>query len=252
MYIEKRLQSLTFVLFLVIFATFQIGGCRREPKPPIVPAPTPSPQPSANACNCSVQSMWCTEGVATCWDVDCDPVPYKDGRCGLYSGPAIPQPLRSNAAELFGLSFSSYEKAIKSSGGGPDAEIWARITEKAASEDIANAVKYMTNDFLYISLGHDFKALTIDGPSGDCKIISVSDKTATLALVDAVRTGTMQAIERSNPASVKGPINAFFKQNPGYKPKNLGYCYSENNPTTPTECIGNALERRLELLVGTK
>jgi len=248
---RRRLQRLTFVIFLVIVATFQIGGCRR-PKPPPVPVPTPSPTVSPNACNCSIQSLVCSVGTSTCVAVECDPVAYKDGRCSSYGGPAIPQPLRSDTAELFGLSFSSYEGAIQSSSGGPDAETWDRITKEAPSEDIANAVKYMTNDFLYISLGHDFKALTIDGLSGACEIASVSDKTAALLLVNAIKTGTMQALEESNPASVKGPIDAFFKQYPSYKPNNPGYCYSENNPGTPMDCIGGALEIRLGLLVGTQ
>jgi len=40
------------------------------------------------------------------------------------------------------------------------------IISNSPSEAIAHAVRYMTNDFLYISFGYDFKALSQEGLSG--------------------------------------------------------------------------------------
>jgi hypothetical protein len=179
-------------------------------------------------------------------------VDYKDGKCFLYDSVPIAQPMRSTTAKLFDLSFSSYEGAIKSGSGGPDMKSWDMIDKNPPSEDIAKAIKAMTNDFLYISLGNDFKALTIEGPWGACEVASVPNKVATLALVDAIKNGTMHAIEKGNPAEVKAPIENFFEKHSDYLPNNPGYCYSENNPGTPADCISDALEQRLALLVGSK
>jgi len=240
----KRFYRLTFVLFIVFAATLQIGGCK---KPPITPVPGPK-------CNCSLVSLVCSVGVSTCVSVPCIPENNMNGRCSSYTidMPPIPQPQRSIAVKLFNLSFSSYEGAIKAGSGGPDEKSWAMIEKDAPSEKTANVVKAMTNDFLYISLGNDFKALTVDGLQGACEIDSVPNKMATLALVDAVKKGTMLAVEKNNPTEVKAPIMKFFEKYTNYKPNNPGFCYSENNPGTPMDCIGDALEKRLELLVGTK
>jgi len=237
----KKYWKVLGVLLLVILV-LPLVNCDDDPKPP----------PPTNLCTCTQYNLICTEGVSTCWASPCQRVDYKDGKCFLYEMVPIPQPMRSTTAKLFDLSFSSYEGAIKSGSGGSDETSWAMIAKDAPSEDIANAVKAMTNDFLYISLGNDFKALTIEGPWGACEIASVPNKEATMALVEAVKKGSMQAIEKGNPSEVKAPINAFFKKYPDYKPNNPGYCYSENNPGTPADCIGNALEQRLALLVGTK
>jgi len=51
---------------------------------------------------------------------------------------------------------------------------------------------------------------------------------------------------------VKAPISEFFKKFPDYKPNNPGFCYSERNPETAAQCIGNVLEKRLQLLIGTQ
>jgi len=49
---------------------------------------------------------------------------------------------------------------------------------------------------------------------------------------------------------VKAPISEFFKKFPDYKPPR--FCYSERNPETAAQCIGNVLEKRLQLLIGTQ
>jgi len=237
----KRYWKVLGILLLVILV-LPLVNCDETPKPP--PPPT-------NQCTCTQYNLICTEGVSTCWASPCQRVDYKDGKCFLYDSVPIPQPLRATVAESFDLSLSSYEGAIKTGSGGPDEKSWAMIAKDAPSEDIAKTIKAMTNDFLYISLGNDFKALTIEGPWGACEVASVPNKEATLALVDAVKQGTMFAIEKGNPSEVKAPINAFFKQYPDYKPNNPGYCYSEKNPGTSADCIGDALEQRLGLLVAS-
>ena len=245
---RTRAERLTFILFLVFVATIQIGGCKRDPAPP-VPIPTPSPAPNPT-CNCDTQGLVCNNGTATCAPIECERAAYKDGVCSGYGGPAVPEPLRTDTAKLFGITFSSYQDAIKSGGGRPDAKMWDAITKNAPSENIANAVTYMTNDFIYISLAQDVNVLTPKGFSGACEITSVSDKKATLGLIEAIKSGTILALQKSDPASVRAPIDEFFKKNPNFKPTNPGFCYSETNPETPAQCIGDALEKRLQLLIG--
>lgn len=248
----KYLTRISLIVLLVSVAVFQIGGCNKNPSPPIEPRPTASPAPAGTTCNCSVYDLVCTMGISTCVETDCERVVYKDGVCSLYSGPAVPEPLRADTAELFDIAFSSYQEAVKTGNDSPDANSWAIINDKAPNEEIANAVRYMTNDFLYISLARDFKVLTHSGLSGDCGFVSVSDKNKAASLIEAIKTGTMNGVKNGTPASVKKTLNAFFADNPDFKPVNQGYCYSGGNAGTPADCIGRALESRIKVLLGIK
>lgn len=234
-----------FGIVLLVILTLPLINCEEKP----------IPQPTGNPCNCTQYDLICTEGVSTCMAVPCQRTDYKDGKCFLYGSidlPPITQPQRAAVVKLFNLSFTSYEGAVKAGGGPPNKKAQAMIQRDAPSEKVANAVKAMTNDFLYIALGNDFKALTLNGPWGACEIASVPDAAATLALVKALRRGTMTAIAKNNPAAVKAPIAEFFKKYPDYKPNNPGYCYSDKNSGTPGDCIADALQQRLALILGSK
>lgn len=242
-----KAHRLTFILFLVFIATIQIGGCKKDPAPP-VPIPTPSPAP--NTCTCDTQALVCNNGTATCAPVECERASYKDGICSGFGGPPITQPFRADTAKLFGVSFSSYQDAIRSGSGRPDAAMWDAINKSAPSQDVAKAVTYMTNDFIYISFAQDVNILTPKGLSGACEIASVSDKKATLGLIEAIKAGTIMALKKSDPSAVKAPISEFFKKFPDFKPNYPGFCYTEKTLGTPADCIGGILEKRLQLLIG--
>lgn len=243
-----NLGRISFIALLVIVAIAEVGGCGGK-GPGRPPLPTPTPIPSKPACDCSVHGLICTLGTSTCLEFDCEPSPYHDGKCFLYAGPEITEPLRSDAGKLFGIAFSAYQDAVRSGKGSPDEKAWKKIQKKAPNEDIANAVVYMTNDFLYIALAQDVKALTPEGPAGECEITQVSDKKATLGLIEAIKSGTILALQKSSPSEINAPIAEFFKKNPDFKPVKPGYCYSDNSIGSPAECIGKLLEMRLGLLI---
>lgn len=233
------------ILVLAILV-FPLAHCDEKPKPP---PPTPD-----NLCTCTQYDLVCTEGVSTCWDVECQHSDYKDGKCFLYSPgtiPQIPEPLRGPAAKTLDLYFTAYADAVKAGGGPPNKEAIEKAKKSDPDDIIAIVLLGMTNDFLYIAMGNDFKALTLDGPWGACEVGAVKDKTQTLALVEAVKKGTVEAIERNSAAAVAGSIKEFFKTYPEYRPVYPGACYSEKIKQTPSECITGALEQRLSLLTGS-
>lgn len=236
-----RIAGIALLAILVL----PLINCDEKPKPP--------PRTPDNLCTCTQYDLMCTEGVSTCWEVACKRNDYKDGKCFLYGPstiPQIPEPLRGPTAKLFDLSFSAYADAVKAGGGAPNAETMAQVQKNTPNENIAHALVGMTNDFLYIAMGNDFRALTLDGPWGACEVGTVKDKSQTLALVDAVKKGTRLAIEKNSASEVAGPITEFFNTYPEYRPVYPGACYSGNIKQTPAECIAGALERRLAFLFG--
>lgn len=236
------LTKLLGITLLIITALPLINCDDNTPAPPQVPD---------NNCTCSQYDLVCTEGVSTCWHVDCQRTDYKDGKCFLYGPgtiPDIPEPLRGKAIDMVNLYFDAYADAVKAGGGKPNQELIEKAKKSDPEEIMSNVLLGMTNDFLYIALGNDMKALTLNGPWGDCEIAAVKNKTQTLALVNAVKAGTEASIKSGNADAIRGPIVKFFQDNHDYKPVYPGYCYSENIKQTPAECIAGALEKRLSLL----
>ena len=241
-------KRLAFVVLLLFVATIEIGGCggRGPGKPPL---PTPEPIPPKPQCECSLMDLVCVVGQSTCLEFDCVQTLEYDGKCFLYSGPDVDEPLGPLASTLFGVSFTAYQDAIRSGQGTPDVKVWEMISKKAPNPDIAHAVKYMTNDFLYIALARDVKPLTMEGPAGGMEITAISDKKATLGLIEAIKAGAILALKNGDASAITAPIGEFFQKNPDFKPVNPGLCYADNNFGSPAECIGTLLEMRMELLI---
>ena len=236
-----RIRLLGFILLGL--TALPLINCDEKPKPP----------PPQNLCTCTQYELVCTEGVSTCWHVDCQRVDYKDGKCFLYGPgtiPDIPEPMRGPAVKMLDFYFTAYADAVKTGGGEPKKKLIEEAKKSDPEQIMSNVLLGMTNDFLYIVMGNDFRALTLEGPWGACEVGTVKDKTQTLALVNAVKKGTVSAIQKNSASEIAGPVNQFFQTYPEYRPVYPGYCYSQKVKETPAECITDALEKRLSLLTG--
>lgn len=207
---------------------------------------------SCTECNCYWSSE-CGTGESCDYSSGCTHVGKKDGTCSSSgAGGGLTPDL---AALTLGLWLDAYQDPTRDKGL-PNAGIVRKVQAIGLSKDQERRVRFAAFNTLDVVLGFDF-----GHPQGNCElydarclgILRTPLDSEAKQLLQAVRSGLVQMIQKRDRAALQRSLNAFWKKYPRFRPHHTGRCYPHGHPEyrfkSISECQMDELTRIVDGLV---
>lgn len=204
------------------------------------------------------------------WSTDCSGAKLCLGRCTIVGKPdglCTTFPSGSGLGDLIravDLYFQAFQTTQRGAGGTPNVHLVRQAQDQRLTAEGHLTVQRIVHNALDLALGWDFIAPQAcpgvaeaghiaPGGLGQIRLAGKEAPPEEAEVVESVRQGVLAAMKDKNADSVAGPIGAFWKKYPQYKPVPTGRCWLQGYPGFPyktaEECQVSELKRMLNIFL---